>query len=468
VTRRFGSSFRSSISRTSLLPWRRRQRAALPVTPGATFSIALTNTSTDLLGVYAQQGSAIGFTVSNAGTASSQKWQSSTNGVTLAGDIGGATGTTFTPNIGTNVTDGHFIRAAVIVSGTEYYSVWRQVRQAAGSFAALTNQSFTDDTGPQTYTYAAATGTGLTWTYAPTGLFTGVTHDAGTRTFTFDTNALAVQSGTVLGVTATDQYGRAATGSPRTFTLGIAPPAAGSFGALANQSFAGNTGEKTYVFGAATGAGLTWSYGLSAAPAGVTIDSATRTITFNTDALAVQSGTVITVTATDQYARAATGSPRTFLLTITPAVNPELDPLTFNAGTQELTAPYTYAGPDTLIAIVALRSGGTANTGPNMVANTGTWIERGVVDPFSVDEFDLTGLFTAAADGANAVDVVIAEKNNGGVSNVETTAVSGLDLDPGTETLELTGGRTDGILITYTGTLTITGSRTDGLRIEAA
>lgn len=156
-------------------------------------------------------------------------------------------------------------------------------------------------------------------------------------------------------------------------------------------------------------------------------------------------------------------------VTVSPeSTNPVLEPLSFNPSTQRLTAPFSYdGGADTLIAIVALRSGGSANTAANMVANTGTWIERGVVDPFSIDEFDLTGLFTAAANGATAVDVVIAEKNNGGVSAVQFTAVSGLNLDPSSATLALTGGRTDGILITFTGTLTITGGRTDGLRIEA-
>jgi hypothetical protein len=92
--------------------------------------------------------------------------------------------------------------------------------------------------------------------------------------------------------------------------------APGAFGALTNQSFSENTGNQTYVFDAATGANLTWTYSLVSPPTGVTIVSATRTITFDTDTLALQTGTVISVAAVDQYGRAASGSPRTFDLAI--------------------------------------------------------------------------------------------------------------------------------------------------------
>jgi len=53
--------------------------------------------------------------------------------------------------------------------------------------------------------------------------------------------------------------------------------------------------------------------------AGVTINSATRTITFDTDTLAVQSGTTITVRAVDQYGR--NPGDRTFDLAITAATS---------------------------------------------------------------------------------------------------------------------------------------------------
>jgi hypothetical protein len=392
---------------------------------GSTFSTTLTGLSTDSLGSYGQVGShaSIGYTVAPSGAVDEVKWSASSNPAAAATFGTGTAPTDFTSADGFSVFL-HVRRAA------EWVTRSFLVRRAPGSFAALTNQSFTDDTGDQTYTYAAATGTGLTWTYAPTGLFTGVTHDAGTRTFTFDTNALAPQSGTVLGVTATDQYGRAATGSPRTFTLEIALPAVGSFGALTNQSFADDTGNQTYVFPAATGAGLTWTYALTSPPSGVTINSGTRTITFDTNALAVQSGTVITVTATDQYARAATGSPRTFTLTISTAVNPSFTNLVFadpgNATPDTITATYTYGGADTLRAFVAIRNGGSALTAAQLRDGTGTFLERVVVNPFSAATFDLTG-FTATSNAGTAIDMAIGEVTNGGLSAAQTVAASGLD-----------------------------------------
>jgi hypothetical protein len=88
----------------------------------------------------------------------------------------------------------------------------------------------------------------------------------------------------------------------RTFSF-PARYAPGAFGALSNQSFAEDTGNRTYVFSAATGANLTWTYSLVSPPSGVTIDSATRTVTFNTDTMAQQTGTPFTVRATDQYGR---------------------------------------------------------------------------------------------------------------------------------------------------------------------
>jgi hypothetical protein len=184
--------------------------------PAASFSVSITGGSSDSLGTYAQVGNqaSIGYVETPTSGSETVKWSNSSNPAAAATYGTGANPTDFTAG------DGGTLWLHVTI-GAETVSRSLPIRRAPGSFAALTNQSFTDDTGNQTYTYAAATGTGLTWTYAPTGLFTGVTHDAGTRTFTFGTNALAVQSGTVLGVTATDQYGRAATGSPRTFTLAI-------------------------------------------------------------------------------------------------------------------------------------------------------------------------------------------------------------------------------------------------------
>lgn len=124
-------------------------------------------------------------------------------------NIAGRTSSTYTPAIGTDsVADASLIRCVATVDGTPYTSNGRRIVYAAGSFGAMTNQSFTDDTGNQTYTFAAATGANLTWTYSLVTATAGVTIDSATRTITFDTGALAVQSGTTFTVRATDQYGR--------------------------------------------------------------------------------------------------------------------------------------------------------------------------------------------------------------------------------------------------------------------
>jgi hypothetical protein len=215
----------------------------------------------------------------------------------------------------------------------------------------------------------------------------------------------------------------------RSFPARHAP---GAFAALSNQSFADNSGPQTYIFPAATGAGLTWTYALTSPPAGVTINSSTRTITFDTNALALQTGTVIAVTATDQYGRVATGSPRTFTLAITGAVNPDFTGLVFadpGDGTPDtLTATFTYAGADTLRAFVVIRSAAqtTALTPVQLRDGTGSFLERIVVNPFSAAAFDLAG-FTSASNPGTAIDMAIGELTNGGLSGVQTTAVTGLD-----------------------------------------
>ncbi len=213
----------------------------------------------------------------------------------------------------------------------------------------------------------------------------------------------------------------------------------GSFAALVDQSFAEDTGVREYEFAAATGTGLTWTYDLVSPPSDVTIDSGTRTIFFDTDALAQQTGTDITVSATDQYGRAATGSPRTFNLDITEnlAVNPDFTDLTFadpDPGVpDELTATYTYAGSDTLVfrgitSTSATVPGATrAEELDNIRNGTGSGtLEEFSVNPFSTSNFDLTGL-TATSEAATYIHAFIEEETNGGISTIRTTAVSGLD-----------------------------------------
>lgn len=101
----------------------------------------------------------------------------------------------------------------------------------------------------------------------------------------------------------------------RTLSIGTVIYSPGTFGALATQTFTENTGDQTYVFPAAAGTGLTWTYSLASPVTGVSIDSASRTITFDTEIISVGSSSV-SIEATDQYARTASGSPQSFTLEI--------------------------------------------------------------------------------------------------------------------------------------------------------
>lgn len=155
-------------------------------------------------------------------------------------------------------------------------------------------------------------------------------------------------------------------------------PAVGNFDALSNQQFEKDTGNQTYVFSAATGTDLTWTYALTSPPAGVTIDSATRTITFDTNALALQTDTAITVTATDQYGRPATGSPRTFNLDIVETIVP-FDPADLFGASEAgfffdftTTDSYTDTGRTTNAVLTNTVAGVTDLSGNNQHATQST------------------------------------------------------------------------------------------------
>jgi hypothetical protein len=169
------------------------------------------------------------------------------------------------------------------------------------------------------------------------------------------------------------------------------PPAVGSWGALTNQTFTEDTGPQTYALPLATGSGLTWTYALVSPPAGVTLNPETVVITFETDILPVQSDTLLTVTATDQFGRPATGSPRLFTLTILTAVIPELSfsdpgdntrilnytaltPITFGVTDgafpqrtgQDITDPAAFADGPVFLFNGLIGVGGTAGETPDV------------------------------------------------------------------------------------------------------
>jgi hypothetical protein len=248
----------------------------------------------------------------------------------------------------------------------------------------LSDQSFAESTGVQTYdTSGGFAGDALGYSVSGPA---GVTIDSGTGVVAFDTDVMALQSGTSIVVTATNSGGSAqsafsldivaaeitATVAPATSVLvvgdtlqdttswsvfldpanyatsvpgesidsvtvnyiGSTPDATTAFadgdnneflvtvtdtagvtrtfttvsrtvvyaaptasGELLDQSFAQNRGVQTYdASGDFTGDALSYSV---SGPAGVTIDSGTGVVAFDTDVMALQSGTSIVVTATN-------------------------------------------------------------------------------------------------------------------------------------------------------------------------
>jgi hypothetical protein len=176
---------------------------------GASFSIAFTGLSTDGIGTYGQVGShaAISYAITPDNGTETVKWSASPDPGAAATFGTGASPTTFA------AADGFLVYLHVTDDGetaTRSFSA----RYDEGDFGALTDQTFTEGDGG-TYVHPAATGTGLTWTYAATDLVSGVTYNAGTRTITYS-SGLAVQEDTRgATISATDQYGRPASGSPR-------------------------------------------------------------------------------------------------------------------------------------------------------------------------------------------------------------------------------------------------------------
>lgn len=171
----------------------------------APFRVALTGRSTDSLGAYGQIGghAAIGFTATAGGapvTPDAVKWSASPDPAAAA-----------TFGTASNPTD----FAALSTPGDRLYlhvtalgaTITRSfpARYAPGAFAALVAQTFTEDTGGRDYTFAAATGAGLTWAYGLVSPPAGVTL-AG-RTVGFATDVLPLAE-TPYTVRATDQYGR--------------------------------------------------------------------------------------------------------------------------------------------------------------------------------------------------------------------------------------------------------------------
>lgn len=178
------------------------------------FSVTLTG----LTGGEARQGDTIGVSISpEPDPALIEGYQWTEDGAGIAG----ATTASETVAIGTDHTDNGSLLCVVTIDGREYTSNAAPMRYAPGTFGALSDQIFIKDTGVQTYTFDAATGANLTWTYSLVGSQAGITLDSITRTISVDTDALDVQTDAIVQVAAADQYGRPAAGSPRTMLSSI-------------------------------------------------------------------------------------------------------------------------------------------------------------------------------------------------------------------------------------------------------
>lgn len=254
----------------------------------ASFSVSLTG----LTNGQAQNGTALGFTISGA-TAQAQRWQSSADGGSWS-DITGATGASETIDIvgGIHV-DGNLIRVGVTADGQERFSSPAPIAYAPPILnQALNSQILTENTGIQTYDASIGfTGGGLNYTVSGP---VGVSIDAATAVLSFDTDTLGIQTGTPVTVRATNSGGFVDSG----FALDIAaatPDAPAVEGTISDQNLT-HTGNVVSVVSDVTtlfsGEGLT--YGVSGY-AGASLAGNALQI----DPTALTAGTVVTLSATN-------------------------------------------------------------------------------------------------------------------------------------------------------------------------
>lgn len=116
-------------------------------------------------------------------------------------------------------------------------------------------------------------------------------------------------------------------------------------------------------------------------------------------------------------------------LIVDPAVDPILHDVTFSSpgGNPQLDDDFTYTGEDTLRRIGAFRAGGSALTAEQLIAGTGTFVHRFVIENYTGSQVSINAF--ANEETVTAVDSIIVETNNGGQSAVVTEAVSGLAFD---------------------------------------
>lgn len=216
-------------------------------------------------------------------------------------NVGGATASTFTPTIATNVADEDVLTCDVTVNGDVYTSNNRIAAYAAGSVTASALAGWTiDDTALNLNLASDFTTTNLSGTYVITGLPSGAVDDgdgtvSGTPDGTPETAAVVA--------TFTDQYGRKIIGdypvavayrAQATAANGLGPFSVTVDDAAISINFVADF----------TANGNTLSYTIAGLPAGGVDDgdgTASGTPT------AVSSGSVV-CTGTDEYGRATTST----------------------------------------------------------------------------------------------------------------------------------------------------------------
>ena len=182
---------------------------------GVAFSITLSG----LQNGAAEEGAVLGFSLIGAGSPEAIRWQMSPDMV-IWSDIPGATAPTETIQIaaGRHV-DAGYVRVGVTVAGVERFSNFGPTQYAAPLVSGgLPQQDLLTGQGPSGLDASTAF-TGDSMSFAISAL-DGATIAPTTGIITFDTDILAVQSGTILTVTASNSGGQASVN----VTLNVADP----------------------------------------------------------------------------------------------------------------------------------------------------------------------------------------------------------------------------------------------------
>ena len=398
--------------------------------------------------------------------------------------IPGRTSASYAPAIGTDgVSDASLIRCVVTLDGIAYASNARRIVFAAGTAPTIAAQTFTVDTAI-TPINAAASGAGLTFTYAATGLPAGLAINASTGSITG--TPTAASSGTA-ALTATDQYGRVLSYGFG-FTASLRAQATG--GADLDLSFVEDsaiTSTNLVANWTTNGNTLTFVSVAPALPAGLSVNAAgsmTGTPTTPT------ADATYTLTMQDEYGRQTSD---TFTLQITEAsgaaVNPTLATATFTPGgsgtppTLAITGNYTGAQPLVVNIAFGRSSLSFAVTGGQLTAMSGgTGVVAFADNPVPVvsGAFSLNVTLTEAdlaivttLSGMALVDRIalhVRESGNTGVSSIQTVNITAGQLDGGAPTFASATWVSDWVATApvITGVPTIAGTTTEGQTLTAS